>query len=229
MKNRGVAGIALALLVGLACARPSIPPPAPAEPADTTPAAPATTPSRPALLPRTLHPAPEPPAAPLPPVPAPEIRYTDLAGLRRELAALRAHHRPVLVNFWATWCGACRVELPLLGDLGREWGDGGPAILGVSVDLFSIPDEDLIKGRVRQMLASHRVSYPNRIVRGRQQEVFDAFGIAAGLPFSILYDGQGTIVRRYVGAVAVEEVRAIARAMAAGSAPAASAGAEAGG
>jgi len=212
MKVLCPAGIALALMVGLACARSSIPPPAPVEPAAAPPAAP----SRPALLPRTINPPPEPPAAPLPPVPPAGIRFTDLAGIRRELDALRAQERPVLVNFWATWCGACVQELPLLGDLAREWDDAGPAILGVSLDHLTVPDDDRIRGRVRQMLATHRVSYPNRIVRGDQQEVFDAFGIGAGLPFSLFYDGRGAVVRRYTGAVVVDEARGIARSLAAG-------------
>jgi len=214
MTVRDLAGMTAAALLVVACARPSIPPPAPAGRAATPPAPP----SRPALLPRTLNEPAAPPAAPLPPVRAAEIRFTDLAGLRRELDTLRARHRPVLVNFWATWCGACAQELPLLGDLAREWGDAGPVILGVSLDHLTVPDDDRIMGRVRQMLSTRRVSYPNRIIRGDQHEVFDAYGIDTGIPVSIFYDGRGDVVRRYTGPVPVEEARAIARSLAAGQA-----------
>jgi len=216
MTIRAVTGLACALLIVAACARPSIPP---APPAESPPPAPATRPattSRPAILPRTLHEPEPPPTAPLPPVPAAEIRFTDLAGLRRELNGLRARHRPVLVNFWATWCGACAQELPMLGDLGREWGDDGPLIIGVSLDHLTVPDDDRILGRVREMLAARRVSYPNRIVRGDQHEVFDAYGITTGIPVSIFYDGRGEVVHRYLGPVTLEEARTVARALAAG-------------
>jgi len=232
MRVRDAAAIALALVAGLACARPSIPPPpagesaaAPppstARPRSATPSrsvapSPPAAPAGPAPLARAFEPPPAATAAPLPPVAPAEIRFTDLAGVRRELDALRARGRPVLVNFWATWCGACVQELPALGDLAREWGDDGPAIVGVSLDHLTVPDDERVMGRVRPMLATHRVAYPNRIVRGDQQEVFDAFGIPGGIPFSLFYDGRGAIVRRFTGTVAVEDARGIARSLAAG-------------
>jgi thiol-disulfide isomerase/thioredoxin len=139
-------------------------------------------------------------------VPPPSIRFTDLAGLRAEIAGFGESGRPVLVNFWATWCGPCVHELPLLGDLAREWGDDGPAIVGVSLDHLTAPDDDRAMGRVQRMLITHRASYPNRIVRGEQQEILDAFGIVGGIPFSILYDGRGAVSRRFSGAVDREAV-----------------------
>ena len=222
----------LAILAGgLACARPSVPADVPessgaaassnAPPSATRPGTPpgARASSAPPQARTIWSPAAPPavePAAPLPPVPPADIRFADLAAIRGDLDALRAAGRPVLVNYWATWCGACVQELPLLGELAREWGDGGPAILGVSLDRLTVSDDDPVLEKVRGMLAKHRVSYPNRIARGGQQEVFDAFGIAGGIPVSVLYDGRGAVVRRFTGTVGLDEARAMARTLAPG-------------
>jgi thiol-disulfide isomerase/thioredoxin len=226
-----VAAIATLLVAALACARssnPVVPPdqaaaPPPAPPAPAAPGGPAPSPAAPREPAPSQAPAPAAPGsveghppAPRAPVPPAEILFTDLAGIRRELGVLRAQGRPVLVNFWATWCGACAHELPMLADMAREWGDDGPAILGVSLDRLTVEADDPVLGKVRTMLATHRVSYPNRIVRGEQSAVFDAFGIAGGLPHSVFYDARGSVVRSFTGAVGADDVREVARSLRAG-------------
>jgi thiol-disulfide isomerase/thioredoxin len=215
------AAVALALAGGLACARSSIPANVP-EKEGAAPSASARTGEAPSgaqpqlTTPWRLVPRPRvEPQAP-PSVPPAEIRFTDLAGVRDEVDALRARGRPVLVNFWATWCGACVHELPLLGNLAREWGEDGPAILGVSLDRLTVDKDDPVLDRVRTMLATHGVSYPNCIVRGDQQQVYDAYEISTGIPVSVFYDDHGVVVRRFIGPVRIEEARAVARSLAAG-------------
>src|SRR5262245_15533005 len=67
-------------------------------------------------------------------VAAAPVKFVDLKGLKAELAERRKSGRPVLLNFWATWCAPCVDELPDLGNLARELGDKDPEIIGVSLD-----------------------------------------------------------------------------------------------
>lgn len=162
-----------------------------------------------------------PPSAPppenLPPVPPPEITEVDLAGLRAEIARFKRAGRPLLVNYWATWCRPCVHELPELGEMARGWGDDGPALLGVSLDRLTAPDGSLIRAQVEKMLLRSRVSYPNRIIRGDQPRVLDTLHIGDGIPVSILYDGAGREAARWTGGINRDEVGATLRGLGAGA------------
>jgi cytochrome c biogenesis protein CcmG/thiol:disulfide interchange protein DsbE len=64
--------------------------------------------------------------------PAPEIRGTALDGSTVDLASLRG--KPVVINFWASWCGPCQQEMPLLAQKAKEHQDSGLEIVGVLSD-----------------------------------------------------------------------------------------------
>ena len=63
---------------------------------------------------------------------APELIYFDTTGHKRTLAEL--HGKVVLLNFWATWCGPCRLEMPMLSKLQHEHASQGFVVLYVSLD-----------------------------------------------------------------------------------------------
>lgn len=122
---------------------------------------------------------------------APGFALPDLAGKTLSLASLRG--KPVLVNFWATWCDTCKKEMPDLEELSRRSG-GRYAVIGVSMD------EN--RAAVPPFVKEHKVTFPILYTDGN---VSAAYAVR-GLPAAFLIDAEGRIVRRWVGAVDVRAV-----------------------
>ncbi len=101
---------------------------------------------------------------------------------------------PLLVNFWATWCGPCRVDLPLLAELDRELPD-------VRVVLVSIDAEPR---RAEGMLRSMRLDLP--VAYDSTGTLSERFAPPA-LPTTYLLAADGTVLQVYEGIVAAERVR----------------------
>jgi thiol-disulfide isomerase/thioredoxin len=139
------------------------------------------------------------------PTAAAALKFADVPGIRAELQARRG--RPVLLNFWATWCGPCVEELPALGKFAREAGEGGPDLLGVSLDEWVYGDGRETEDKVRKALADAGVPYSNLIYEGDQDPLASAFQIPAGIPYSILYDAAGHRVRAWAGTIEIPELR----------------------
>jgi thiol-disulfide isomerase/thioredoxin len=98
----------------------------------------------------------------------------------------------VLVNFWATWCKPCRVEIPTLSALYRDYKDQGFVVLGISVD----SEVAAVKPFARVM----KMDYPVLIGAGHE-ELGDAFGPFMGFPTSVLVKRDGAVCVRQVGMV----------------------------
>src|SRR5258707_10938719 len=117
---------------------------------------------------------------------APEFKLDSIDGKPLTLAS--AHGKVVLLNFWATWCGPCRAEIPDLIELQQKYKDQ-LQIIGLTVD-----DDDV--AFVKQVVARTRINYPVAMttpeVRGRY------VGVAA-LPTSFVLDTQGRIAQRHEG------------------------------
>jgi thiol-disulfide isomerase/thioredoxin len=121
--------------------------------------------------------------------PAPDLVGHDRAGRPVSLGALRGH--VVVVNFWATWCGPCRTEMPLLDEMQDSFGSRGLQVLGVSLDEGGWPAID-------PFLASAPVRY--QIALGND-EVSAAYGGISALPATLVIDANGVIVARMKGAL----------------------------
>jgi peroxiredoxin len=107
--------------------------------------------------------------------------------------------RPLVVNFWATWCPPCVEEMPELSALYRELSPGGLKMIGVGIDS---------PARIADFSARTPVSYP-LVAAGRGgTDLGREFGNAAGvLPYTVVIDAKGRIAHRTVGRLKLDVLR----------------------
>lgn len=131
--------------------------------------------------------------------PVPDLHWPRLDGKGEiSLAALRG--RPVLLNFWASWCGPCVQEMPLLAAYAREQGDIGVQVIGVALDTES---------DVRAFLEKMKVPYPNAVEPPSRNDSSNRLGNHADvLPYSVLIDADGRMKAAKSGSFEASELRA---------------------
>jgi peroxiredoxin len=125
--------------------------------------------------------------APLTSHSAPDFRLADLNGRIYSLTDLKG--RVVVLNFFATWCGPCRLEIPELVRLHQKFKDKGLEIVGVSLD----QDGNAV---LRPFIMRYGITYP--IVLGTREVVVDYGGIQ-GIPTTFVIDHNGAVSDYFVG------------------------------
>jgi thiol-disulfide isomerase/thioredoxin len=121
------------------------------------------------------------------------LALPDSNGTLHRLAEY--HGRPLVLNFWATWCEPCRRELPLLQALHQERGDS-VRIVGVAVDFQKdVLPYDKAKG----------ITYPQLMGEKDGLAAVNALGMDTALPFTVFADSQGNIVAVKVGELHADE------------------------
>jgi thiol-disulfide isomerase/thioredoxin len=118
--------------------------------------------------------------------PAPEFVRTDLQGKQLDLSAYRG--KVVLLNFWATWCAPCQLEMPRLVAWESKYGPRGLRIIGISMD-----DDPAL---ARRMALKLKLNYP---VAMGDEELGELYGGVLGLPLTFLIDGQGNVQAQFLG------------------------------
>jgi thiol-disulfide isomerase/thioredoxin len=188
-RGGGALGVVLAAAVLVACAAggflvyhlasPSrarlyaAPAPAPLAPASLAPAEPAAVPPAPVRrVPEVL----------------PELALPGLDGTRHRLIDWKG--RPLVVNFWASWCEPCRREIPLLKSLRRERATDHLEIVGIAIDF---------RAAAQKYAKDSGIDYPVLVGEQGGFEAVAAFGMDPVLPFSAFADPAGRIVTLKVG------------------------------
>jgi peroxiredoxin len=118
---------------------------------------------------------------------APDFSLTSLDGRSKKLSDYRG--TVVLLNFWATWCAPCRVEMPTLADLYNKYHAQGLEIVGVSLD-------DFRQERVARFVSEMKINYP--ILLGNQS-VADLYGGGRLLPQTVFITRDGEILQTMIG------------------------------
>jgi thiol-disulfide isomerase/thioredoxin len=117
------------------------------------------------------------------------LRFDTPFGGGLDMQALRG--KPVLLNFWATWCPPCVEEMPLIDRFFKENAGNGWQVVGLAVDQ---------PGAVRQFLQKTPVSYPIGMAGLGGTELGRSLGnLSGGLPFTLLLGGSGAVLHRKMG------------------------------
>lgn len=119
--------------------------------------------------------------------PAPDFTLESLDGKSVRLSDLRG--KAVLLNFWATWCGPCKIETPWLVELQNQYGSQGLQVVGVAMD-------ESPKDEIAKFAKDMGVNYP--VLLGKEA-VGDDYGGVPALPESFFIGRDGKIVDKIIG------------------------------
>ena len=125
-----------------------------------------------------------------------DFTLKDMAGRDVRMADYKG--KVILLNFWATWCGPCKYEIPAFVDLYTKYKDQGFVVLGVSTD--DSPEA------LRKFAESYKMNYPVLVGRDRSDLVDDAYGPMWGIPVSFFITRNGTICRKHMGLATKEQL-----------------------
>lgn len=122
----------------------------------------------------------------------------DVTGRDRRLSEWRG--RPLLLNFWATWCAPCREEIPLFIETQKRHAATGLQIVGIALDQ---------KADVLDFIAKFGVSYPVLLADDATLDLMSRYGNPTGsLPYSVIFRTDGSIAHRKIGAYRPSELEA---------------------
>jgi peroxiredoxin len=118
---------------------------------------------------------------------APDFALKDVNGKTVKLSDFRG--KVVMVDFWATWCGPCQIEIPWFIDFERKYKDQGFVVIGLAMD-----DEGwtAVKPFIEQMKMNYRVVIAN-------DRLADLYGGVEALPTTVLIDRDGKVASMHVG------------------------------
>lgn len=135
---------------------------------------------------------------------APGLKLHDLKGAPHSLEEYRG--KPVLLNFWATWCVPCAAEMPLLNEMQKQY-QGKVTFIAASID-----DED-VKPQVEAFTKKNQ-GEALTVMMGATLDSLDDFGVNQGMPGTVFIDAEGKIVDRRTGALKRADLEQLLRKLA---------------
>lgn len=121
----------------------------------------------------------------------------ELAALQGQVTQLPLNGRATVINYWASWCGPCREEMPVLGRYAQTQGTIGPQVVGIALD----QRED-----AERFLRDYPVPFPHLLETPGPADSSARMGNAQGvLPFSVLIGPDGRLLKRRYGSFASPE------------------------
>ena len=131
-----------------------------------------------------------------------DFMIKDLEGKDVALSSFKG--KVIVLNFWATWCGPCKAEIPAFVELQNTYGKDGLVVVGYSVD------DDAPKARA--FMNEYKINYPVLLGLGRE-DVQEAFGPIWGIPASFIISRDGKVCKKHLGiapkAVFEKEIKAL--------------------
>ena len=123
---------------------------------------------------------------------APDFTLKSVTGEKISLKEFRGD--VVLVDFWATWCGPCRISIPELVEIQNKYGEKGLSILGISLDDSEATDD----AQLQRFMEKYRMNY--HVMRGGKDIMMAYFGtLNAPIPTMFVVNRDGKIVERISG------------------------------
>ena len=124
-----------------------------------------------------------------------DFTLKDMNG--EDVSLVSYQGKVILLNFWATWCGPCKIEIPAFVELQDKYRDQGLVVLGVSID-------DPVS-KIKPFAEEYNVNYPLLVGLGRE-DLQQAYGPIWGIPTSVFISRHGLACRRHMGLVTKEQV-----------------------
>ena len=150
----------------------------------------------------------------------PDVTFQQLQGGSLPLASLKG--KVVLVNFWATWCDPCRIEIPWLISFQQKYASQGFTIVGVAMDEEGKPVVEPYVEKTKFEVSKNVEMTMNYPIMIGNEDIAEKFGGLLGYPSSFLISRDGRVVKKIIGLVSEDEIASEIERQLAVPAPAAS-------
>ena len=129
--------------------------------------------------------------------PKADLTLKDVSGQKVRLRDLRG--KVVVLNFWATWCGPCKAEMPMLVDMEKQYAGRNVVFVGASLD------DAKSKGKIPAFLSEHQIGFP--VWYSATADDMDQLKMGEVVPATAFVDAEGHVVARIMGQARPEEVK----------------------